>query len=143
MIKSCFDLRPQYLRAYKEKHFNHSMLSMRAMTTLLRNDDNERTESCLHRYLLSTEDQQESATLRHNYELIIHILNSQEELLVRPRDFTLKQRSKMVFEHGRIRTCNLLIRSQTRYPLRHAPRCPSTTKPYFLNGLFEWPSNQN
>ena len=24
-------------------------------------------------------------------------------------------------EHGRIRTCNLLIRSQTRYPLRHAP----------------------
>ena len=26
---------------------------------------------------------------------------------------------KKVFEHGRIRTCNLLIRSQTRYPLRH------------------------
>ncbi|KRY37950.1 hypothetical protein T01_7571 [Trichinella spiralis] len=24
-------------------------------------------------------------------------------------------------EHGRIRTCNLLIRSQTRYPLRHVP----------------------
>ena len=28
---------------------------------------------------------------------------------------------KVNFEHGRIRTCNLLIRSQTRYPLRHAP----------------------
>ena len=28
---------------------------------------------------------------------------------------------KKYFEHGRIRTCNLLIRSQTRYPLRHAP----------------------
>ena len=28
---------------------------------------------------------------------------------------------KKDFEHGRIRTCNLLIRSQTRYPLRHAP----------------------
>ena len=29
--------------------------------------------------------------------------------------------AKRIFEHGRIRTCNLLIRSQTRYPLRHAP----------------------
>ena len=26
---------------------------------------------------------------------------------------------KRVFDPGRIRTCNLLIRSQTRYPLRH------------------------
>ena len=26
---------------------------------------------------------------------------------------------KKVFDLGRIRTCNLLIRSQTRYPLRH------------------------
>ena len=58
MIKTCFsNLRARYLRAYKEKHFNLSMLSMRAMTTLLRNDNNARTESCLHRYLLSTEDQ--------------------------------------------------------------------------------------
>ena len=27
---------------------------------------------------------------------------------------------KIFFDHGRIRTCNLLIRSQTRCPLRHA-----------------------
>ena len=27
---------------------------------------------------------------------------------------------KMFSDHGRIRTCNLLIRSQTRCPLRHA-----------------------
>ena len=33
----------------------------------------------------------------------------------------LKKIAKRFFEHGRIRTCNLLIRSQTRYPLRHAP----------------------
>ena len=39
---------------------------------------------------------------------------------------------------GRIRTCNLLIRSQTRYPLRHETKlpdketCPSFTKPVFF-----------
>ena len=32
-----------------------------------------------------------------------------------------------IFDLGRIRTCNLLIRSQTRYPLRHktGSGCPS------------------
>ena len=33
----------------------------------------------------------------------------------------LNSQKKIFIEHGRIRTCNLLIRSQTRYPLRHAP----------------------
>ena len=33
----------------------------------------------------------------------------------------VSRKKKDCFEHGRIRTCNLLIRSQTRYPLRHAP----------------------
>ncbi len=27
--------------------------------------------------------------------------------------------NQKVYDPGRIRTCNLLIRSQTRYPLRH------------------------
>ena len=31
---------------------------------------------------------------------------------------------KEFFDPGRIRTCNLLIRSQTRYPLRHWTQVP-------------------
>ena len=31
----------------------------------------------------------------------------------------LMRMTKMELDLGRIRTCNLLIRSQTRYPLRH------------------------
>ena len=38
------------------------------------------------------------------------------------------ERKKVLFEHGRIRTCNLLIRSQTRYPLRHAPALVSHSR---------------
>ncbi|KAK6731255.1 hypothetical protein RB195_007616 [Necator americanus] len=30
---------------------------------------------------------------------------------------------RKVLDHGRIRTCNLLLRRQTRYPLRHAAYC--------------------
>ena len=43
-------------------------------------------------------------------------------------------RSLKSFDLGRIRTCNLLIRSQTRYPLRHetklqySERCETFTK---------------
>ena len=32
------------------------------------------------------------------------------------------------FDPGRIRTCNLLIRSQTRYPLRHWARATTTKR---------------
>ena len=35
----------------------------------------------------------------------------------------LEGTGKKFVELGRIRTCNLLIRSQTRYPLRHESRC--------------------
>ncbi|KAK6731254.1 hypothetical protein RB195_007615 [Necator americanus] len=31
-----------------------------------------------------------------------------------------KGEERKVLDHGRIRTCNLLLRRQTRYPLRHA-----------------------
>ncbi|KAK6731261.1 hypothetical protein RB195_007620 [Necator americanus] len=34
-----------------------------------------------------------------------------------------KGEERKVLDHGRIRTCNLLLRRQTRYPLRHAAQC--------------------
>ncbi|KAK6731265.1 hypothetical protein RB195_007625 [Necator americanus] len=34
-----------------------------------------------------------------------------------------KGEERKVLDHGRIRTCNLLLRRQTRYPLRHAAYC--------------------
>ena len=35
--------------------------------------------------------------------------------------FCFEKLKELFFEHGRTRTCNLLLRRQTRYPLRHAP----------------------
>ncbi|KAK6731276.1 hypothetical protein RB195_007633 [Necator americanus] len=42
-----------------------------------------------------------------------------------------KGEERKVLDHGRIRTCNLLLRRQTRYPLRHAAYC----------GWISWHSN--
>ena len=43
---------------------------------------------------------------------------------------------KKIFDPGRIRTCNLLIRSQTRYPLRHwTNRCNKDS----IQGQFKQP----
>ena len=39
---------------------------------------------------------------------------------------------KTLSDSGRGRTCNLLIRSQTRYPLRHRATLPSPMRRYVL-----------
>ena len=45
-----------------------------------------------------------------------------------------------LFELGRTRTCNLLIRSQTRYPLRHEPYVLETLFlfSHMLTMAFQW-----
>ena len=39
--------------------------------------------------------------------------------IIRVDDKNIKNIEKIFYDRDRIRTCNLLIRSQTRYPLRH------------------------
>ena len=44
---------------------------------------------------------------------------------------------------GRIRTCNLLIRSQTRYPLRHETMCSHSSHYLVNNKIYptQWKNN--
>ena len=50
------------------------------------------------------------------------------------------ERHKNVYELARIRTWNLLIRSQTRYPLRHKPRAGNGKIFSILTFVCEWPT---
>ena len=87
------------------------------------------------------EDGVEPTIYKQKYERVLKELEYTKKRLQQQHEDDLEQlmalkkqlekkvtEKKKFFEHVRIRTCNLLIRSQTRYPLRHAPMLFVTVK---------------
>ena len=73
------------------------------------------------------DDLEQLMALKKQLEKKVFFLFHVSKIYLGPKCMVLcyiKKKAKMrYFEHGRNRTCNLLFRRQTRYPLRHAPNC--------------------